>query len=209
MTAHVAVCVPSRDMVSSGFAFDMCRAVVKADCDVSLLNVQGTLIVNQRNELAKNAMAMGATHVLFIDDDMRFPADAIDRLLAHDKDIVAVNYPTRKFPIQPVAFANDKTNDRVVTQPDSTGLEKVASVGMGLMLVKTDVFVKIGMPYFMIGFSPATEAYTGEDIFFCRKARAAGFDVHIDHDLSKEVKHTGAIEFQHEHIWASNGDQQL
>ena len=209
MTAHVAVCVPSRDMVHSGFAFDLCRAVAKAECDISLLNVQGTLIVNQRTSLAQSAIEMGATHVLYLDDDMRFPSDTIDRLLAHDKDVVAVNYPTRKFPIQPVAFADDKSHNRVFTNPDSTGLEKVAAVGMGVMLVKTDVFVKIGMPYFMIGYSPATAQYTGEDVYFCRKARAAGVDIYIDHDLSKEVKHTGAIEFQHEHIWAANGDQHV
>jgi len=202
---HVAVCVPSRDMVSAGFAFDLCRMVVRADCDVSLLNIQGTLIVNQRTDLAKQAIAMGATHILYLDDDMRFPADTLDRLLAHNKAIVAANYATRKFPIQPVAFANDEDLTRVHTNPDSTGLESVSSVGMGVMLVKSEVFDKIGLPYFMIGFSMKNQEFTGEDIFFCRKARAAGFDVYVDHDLSKEVKHTGTLDFQHDHIWATQG----
>jgi hypothetical protein len=31
------------------------------------------------------------------------------------------------------------------------------------------------------------------------KAREAGFDVLIDHDLSKEIKHIGCFEFRHEH----------
>lgn len=200
---HVAVCVPSRDVVSAGFAFDLCRMVAQADCNVSLLNIQGTLIVNQRTDLARQAMAMGATHILYLDDDMRFPADTMDRLLKHKKDIVAANYPTRKFPIQPVAFANDTDLTRVPTNADSTGLETVSSVGMGVMLVNVEVFDKIGLPYFMIGFSPKNQEYTGEDIFFCRKARQAGYQIYIDHDLSKEVKHTGSLDFQHEHVWAT------
>lgn len=205
MTPHVAIAAPTRDMVHAGFAFDLARMIGRANVDISLLNSQGTLIVNQRTDLAKEAIKMGATHVLFLDDDMRFPADALDRLLAHDKGIVAVNYPTRKFPIQPVAFANDTDLTRVHTNADSTGLEAVASVGMGVMLVKTEVFDKIGLPYFMIGFSVKTQEYTGEDIFFCRKARQAGYEVFIDHDLSKEIKHTGSLDFQHDHIWATQG----
>lgn len=209
MTTHVAVCVPARDMVNAGFAFDLARAVGAAECGVSLLTSMGTLIVNQRTALATDAIEMGATHVLWLDSDMRFPIDTIGRLLAHDKDIVAANYSTRKFPLKPVAFANDQSWDTVPTNPDSTGLELVAAVGMGVMLVKTEVFAKIGMPYFMIGYSPKTQEYSGEDIYFCRKARSVGYEIFIDHDLSKEVKHTGAIDFQHEHIWASNGNQQL
>lgn len=207
MTAHVAICVPSRETVVAGFAFDLARMIARAECDVSLLNSAGTLIVNQRTDLAKEAIRAGATHVLYLDDDMRFPSDTLDRLLAHNKEIVAANYVTRKFPIQPVAFANDTDLTRVTTQPESTGLEAVASVGMGVMLVKTEVFDKIGLPYFMIGFSPKSQEYTGEDIFFCRKARQAGFGVFIDHDLSREVRHTGTLEFQHEHVWATQNAQ--
>jgi GT2 family glycosyltransferase len=190
-------------MVNSGFAYDLAGLTAYTQVPLFLLQSQGTLIVNQRTELIKNALEEDVTHILFIDTDMRFPMSTLERLMAHDKDIVAVNYPTRKFPIQPVAFANDQTNDRVYTEKDSIGLESVASVGMGIMLIKASIFDKIKLPYFMIGFSAAHQEYTGEDIFFCRKARAAGYEVFIDHDLSKEVKHTGAIDFEHEHIWAT------
>ena len=199
----VAICLPCRDMVNSGFAYDLAGLTAYTQVPLFLLQSQGTLIVNQRTELIKNALEEDVTHILFIDTDMRFPMSTLERLMAHDKDIVAVNYPTRKFPIQPVAFANDQTNDRVYTEKDSIGLESVASVGMGIMLIKASIFDKIKLPYFMIGFSAAHQEYTGEDIFFCRKARAAGYEVFIDHDLSKEVKHTGAIDFEHEHIWAT------
>ena len=206
----VGICVPCRDMVSSGFAFDLANLVgFTSSADLALITISGTLIVNQRTGLAQSSMDMGCTHVLFIDSDMRFPKDGLERLLAHDKDIVAANYCTRKFPMNPVAFSNDQNSDRVFTNPDSTGLEPVAAIGMGFMLIKCEVFEKIAEPYFMIGYSQANKVYTGEDIYFCRKARSAGYEVLLDHDLSKEIGHTGEMDFRHEHIWATYGDSNV
>jgi len=40
-----------------------------------------------------------------------------------------------------------------------------------------------------------------QDVFFCNKARAAGFKIWIDHDVSKEIGHVGTFEFKHDHTW--------
>jgi hypothetical protein len=162
-----------------------------------LFQNQGTLIVNQRQELAQASLDAGATHILFIDADMRFPKDAIFRLLQRDEAIVAANYSTRKLPLQPVAFRDDTTTERVYTEQDDTGLESVAAIGMGLMLIKAEVFQKMPKPWFFVPYQNGI--YTGEDIFFCRTAREFGFEVLLDHDLSKEVRHIGAFEFSNAH----------
>jgi hypothetical protein len=39
-------------------------------------------------------------------------------------------------------------------------------------------------------------------VFFCRKAREAGYEVLVDHDLSHQVKHIGTFEYSHEGAWA-------
>ena len=201
MQVTVSVCVPCRDVVDSGFAFDLARCVAAhtaATRDrVLLFQNQGTLIVNQRQELAQASLDVGATHILFIDADMRFPKDAIFRLLQRDEAIVAVNYSTRKLPLQPVAFRDDTTTERVYTEQDDTGLESVAAIGMGLMLIKAEVFHKMPKPWFFVPYQNGI--YTGEDIFFCRTAREFGFEVLLDHDLSKEVRHIGAFEFSNAH----------
>jgi hypothetical protein len=201
MQATVSVCVPCRDVVDSGFAFDLARCVAAhtaATRDrVLLFQNQGTLIVNQRQELAQASLDAGATHILFIDADMRFPKDAIFRLLQRDEAIVAANYSTRKLPLQPVAFRDDTTTERVYTEQDDTGLESVAAIGMGLMLIKAEVFQKMPKPWFFVPYQNGI--YTGEDIFFCRTAREFGFEVLLDHDLSKEVRHIGAFEFSNAH----------
>jgi hypothetical protein len=67
------------------------------------------------------------------------------------------------------------------------------------MLVQSEVFTKIGKPYFALGYSPADDNYVGEDFFFCKKAREKGYQILIDQGLSKEVRHVGEMEYTHEH----------
>ena len=45
-----------------------------------------------------HALAVDATHILWLDSDMRFPADTLGRLLARNRDIVGANYCARRFP---------------------------------------------------------------------------------------------------------------
>jgi hypothetical protein len=100
---------------------------------------------------------------------MRFPKDALVRLLAHDEDIVCANYAKRRFPTEPIAVRKNQPGDdaehvdRVYTEPDSTGLVEVDYCGMGVMLVKADVYKKMEFPWFAIPWVPAAEDYIGED----------------------------------------------
>ena len=88
----VGVCVPARDMVHTGFAFDFARMVghdVKYRCNddtngLKLYTMAGTLIFDQREGLVKAALSEGCTHVLFIDSDMRFPPDLISIMLSRE-----------------------------------------------------------------------------------------------------------------------------
>jgi hypothetical protein len=89
--------------------------------------------------------------------------------------------------------------DRVYTDDDSTGLVEVDYCGMGVMLVKTDVYKKMDFPWFAIPWVPAAEDYIGEDVWFCRRASENGFKTMVDQDLSKEVHHIGTFEYKHEH----------
>jgi hypothetical protein len=170
---------------------------------VSLKISQGTLIANQRAELSLDAMQENCSHVLFVDSDMRFPQDMIGRLLKHDLDIVATNCARRRMPTGPTAQLYKENGDRelVWTMPDSTGLQEVGSVGMGVMLIKSNVFAALSEPWFETPWRHDKRGYIGEDVFFCQKAAAAGFKIHIDHDVSKEIGHIGTFEFKHDHTW--------
>lgn len=202
---HVAICIPARDQVHTSFSY----ALTNMACEWSVQNVpkghalalyhsKGTLIANQRQDLARVAMEGGASHILWLDSDMKFPKNTLERLLAHDLPIVAASYATRRIPVRTVAFENDQDWTCVYTEDGSTGLQEVASVGMGCMLVKTEVYASMPKPWFAIGYSASADCFIGEDIYFCRKARTLGYKVMIDHDLSKEVRHIGEMEYCHE-----------
>jgi len=208
---NVAICVPARDHVNTGFAYDLALlsarwyggAPAGSKFDVHFVN--GTLIADQRHKLARMALAGNADYVLFLDSDMRFPSYLLEKLIAHDKDIVACNYATRRLPVKTVAFRDFATLECIYSH-DRTGLEEVDAIGMGAMLIKTDVFRKLPQPWFNISWLPSGGIWVGEDMYFCKLAQAHGFKVLVDHDLSKDVKHIGTMEFTHDHAEACRED---
>jgi hypothetical protein len=161
-----------------------------------IYQVPGTLIFDQRERLAEQAIKDGADAILWVDSDMRFPKDALQILLSRKLPIVGVNATTRRFPCLPTALDLDpETNDLVkVTSKDKTGLEQVMGVGFGMVLIRKEVFEKTQKPWFW--FERTDKGGTiGEDIYFCAKAFDAGFQTVVDHDLSKHIRHVGTYEY--------------
>jgi hypothetical protein len=183
----IVVATPTRDTVTAGFCGDLVK-LCRRHPDLKFAAVTGIYIANLRNMAVNLARQVGASHVLFIDSDMRFPEDTVDRLLAADKDIVASNCIMRTMPEWWVA----RKNGAMVSSYGKSGLEDVDTVGCGVMLIKLSVFDRLPSPWFSTPFNGSD--HTGEDVYFCQQARIAGFDIWIDHDLSQDVRHTGTVE---------------
>lgn len=168
--------------------------------DQGIYTVAGTLIFNQREKLAQSALDEGADYILWIDADMRFPKDTIQRLMAHDKPIVGVNATTRSIPVTATAknleidFENKINHWKAVSSKGKTGLERVTAIGCGVMMVKREVFEKTPQPWFWFEMLPG-DKLLGEDVFFCVKASDAGFETWVDHGLSNEIGHVGSYTF--------------
>jgi hypothetical protein len=209
MSYRLAILLPCRDIVHTSFAYDLARLTaywsarhVPNGGALHLYTSQGTLIADQRQSLVLEALKVNADYMLHLDTDMRFPKDIVDRFHAHDKDVVAANYSTRRLPCKPVAFGDATCRNLVYTKADSTGLEEVYAIGMGAMLERASVYKKLGLPFFSIGYSQAAQDFFGEDVFHAHKLREAGVKIYVDHDVSKEVKHIGNFEFSNEHAEA-------
>jgi hypothetical protein len=198
----ITICIPTRDMVNSGFAIDLAMLATRAYSDIApgykfnVSMISGTLIADQRTKLAQMAIESRSDYILFLDSDMRFPSDLLSEMVKHDKDIVACNYTTRRAPIKTVAFS-DFASLQCIYSYGKSGLEEVDAVGMGAMLIKTEVFRKIPMPWFNISYLPSGKIYIGEDIYFCKLAQSHGYTVYIDHTLSQRVGHTGSVDYWH------------
>ena len=204
---RIAISLACMDQVESGFAYDLAKlmgysGVVLVARDLADLRVNmlsSSILACSRNDLAHEAMQSGCTHILCLDSDMRFPMNSLERLLMHNKDIVGINYVTRKPPPGFVAFKKKGwTNEehvRLETNATATGLEKVEAIGFGMVLIKTDVFRKIPYPGFETWYDEKTTMWIGEDVDFCLKAAEAGYEIWVDQDLSKECAHIGRLEY--------------
>lgn len=183
----IVVATPTRDTVTAGFAGDLVK-LCRRHPDLRFAALLGIYIANLRQMGVTLARQVGASHILFLDSDMRFPEDTLDRLLAAGKDIVAANYVQRTMPEWWVA----RKQGASVSSAGRTGYERVESVGCGVMLITLSVFDTLPQPWFSTPFNGSE--HIGEDLYFCQHARAKRFDVWIDHDLSQAVGHTSAIE---------------
>lgn len=209
---RLVIAIPSQDLVNAGFMFDLAGSLAGLkDCPnlkLQLLNNRGTILPQQRHSLATLALESKPTHILWLDADMRFPVDTILRLIAHDVDVVAANYATRRAPIIPTAEI--ERNELVFQNEDAIGLLEVSHVGMGVMLTKAHVFEKIPKPWFATGWDRTGELFVGEDVFFCRQLRKAGVKINIDMALSNEVRHCGEFQYtlRHANVTLEKAKQQ-
>ena len=203
---RIAVCVPCRDSVLAGFAFDMARMcsyeAKRGVNDVHLLQMPGTLIFTQREKLVDEALEWGADYVLWIDSDMRFPANTIEIMLARQVPILGVNATTRREPVMPTAMnlkldRSDNEVKQVWTKIESRGkqgIEQVTAVGFGVTLIKTDVFKKVPKPWHDVIWTDHGNVI-GEDVSFCVKCLEQDIPVFVDHELSMHIGHIGTKTF--------------
>lgn len=192
----IAICVPSRDTVHAGFALCLANLTARLSSDnieFDILINLGSVIANQRNMLVTQATEKNATHILFLDSDMHFPATVVNRFLATNKKIIAANYSTRIKPQKSVAFTDPNNLNARLNK--STGIHEVFAVGLGCMLIDITVFDSIPKPWFNYAWNEDTEDLSGEDIYFCKQLNDFGFDVCVDCDTSSLVAHYGTKAF--------------
>jgi hypothetical protein len=188
----LAICVPVRDTIHSGFTYCLTELVAKLVTDKIEYNLyfeNGSILPDQRNRLVDSAKRDECTEILWLDSDMVFPPDVYFGLSKRKRSVVACNYSTRHWPFRSVAFTSDKDMDNRLTK--RKGLHEVASVGMGVMLTDMKVFEKLHLPYFSFKYDRKTESYIGEDVEFCRTARDYDFKIYVDADLSEKCAHLG------------------
>jgi len=191
----IAIGVPTGGLMKSKTAFSIIETIRNnKDLDFFPIFQYGSYVCENRERIVDIACMGLCSHILFVDDDMSFGSDTLSRMLAHDKDIVGTLYNFRKMPRETVVKFFDENGNTVNSIPEiPQELFKVAGIGTGLALVKTDVFDKIESPYFPIDRDKEGNIVLTEDIGFCERARDKGFDVWLDPTIS--VGHIGLIAF--------------
>lgn len=127
----------------------------------------------------------GATHVFFIDKDVLPPMDAIERLLAHDKDVVVGATPIYKGePVWSVMkYTPEETIDNIFNPIPYKELPKklfrAHHFGGTTVLIKRHVLEKMQYPWYQDVFAPGA-LLLGQDLFFTAKAKQMGFELWCD-----------------------------
>ena len=137
-----------------------------------------------RNAGARILLDHGAEWILFIDSDMQFAPTALAQLISHDVDIVGADYRYRGPPYQKMG-----TYDPDTMPQSESGLVEREYLGLGLFLVKAEVLSKVSPPWFARVYD--TPEMMTEDVFFCGRARDAGYKVWCDLEVTKETLHLG------------------
>jgi hypothetical protein len=194
----LAVLVPCKDTLHSAHAMALIELVkfnTMNGIDTQVFMDTSTILLNQRERLAAEAINLGSEYMLWLDSDMVVPATTAVRLLAHNEPVVAANYVRRQFPIKGVAYQKIGDWFDPLTFDVKDELVSVEGVGMGCFLMKTEIFTKLAKPWFDFGWTPETNDWLGEDMLLCQKIMNAGYSIKVDTVLSREISHLGTWAF--------------
>lgn len=198
----IMIAVPAMEMVNAEFAQHLAMAAanmvangIKINCAFNI----GSVITIARRNLVEIFLKSDFDYIWWVDSDMKFPIDAPIRLLQRQKPIVGVNYRRRRFPNPTfTGMSGDAGSFReFVTNENSPAMEQIDVLPHGCVLVKREVYEKIPHPHYLQEFIPDLNLEIGEDIFFCQKAKQAGYEIWCDQELSREVAHIGIFHFNY------------
>lgn len=210
------IAIPCMDKVDTLFMSSVLGLRRPSDMLIHFDIKKGSMIYDARNEVAIDAITQESDRVLWIDSDMRFRSDMLERLSARIDmgcEMVCGLFFKRVLPTMPVIY---KRLEPPIVNPDGTKtkqieaytdypentLFEVEACGFGAVMMTTEL-IKAVWDAFGPAFMPLD--WCGEDMAFCYKARQLGRTIWCDSSI--KVGHLGQIEFG-EATWKNQGKQE-
>lgn len=173
--------------------------------ETPVLFMQNSLVYDARNLLAAYAMDNGFDRVLWLDSDVTFEPDMLNRLHAdmdEGRELVCGLCFKRRQPIEPCIYKavySTKEDGKIMPHADAylnypqDSIFEVAACGFGAVLTSVDLLRRVykdcGLPFSpQIGF--------GEDLSFCKRCEALGVKMYCDSRI--KVGHIGYTSFSEE-----------
>ncbi len=154
-----------------------------------------------RNQMVTRFLKSDCTHLMFIDDDVTFPADGIIKLIDHDLDLVGGIYPLK---LEEAAFPV-----RIEEGQPLGKLIECQGIPTGFMLIKRELIERMidAMPerkftepntgiehYDLFACERVDGVWWGEDYRFCQLATEHGAKIFCDTTI--EMTHIGTKEYK-------------
>lgn len=207
----IFIAVPSLDTVPALFCQSL--ALLQRAGDTMIGFEVGSLVYNARNNLARQAIKAEADYVLWLDSDMVFSPDMLQRMMKvskeNDIDFLTGLCFRRKPPYTPCLFDKLERLENgagasytaLMSVPD--GRFKVGGCGFAGVLMTTDVILSVSAKFGGRMFDPLPGF--GEDVAFCWRARQCGYDIWCDSEI--ELGHVGNCIVTRKYFEAYNSEE--
>lgn len=196
----IGVGIPTPDQVDSQFAINNLTQIITytrkhlPNVDLTVCTERGVRTDRNRNTILQSFIELEVDYVLWLDADMIYPMDIIERYLElqdkhKDPAVIGCLYFQRGTPHKPIGYV-DSGDPKKPFRPLMPQLVKrgniyeVAGLGYGGMFVDMRVYEKLGdkkwTRYGENFYNPQAE--TGNlthDLVFCRDVREAGMKVFL------------------------------
>lgn len=199
MTRKLLIAIPSFDTMRVEFVrslMALCQKLHDDDVWFEVKILEGTLVHIARDRLAKHAVNNEFTEVLWLDADMVFGPEIYEDLATHGKDMVCGMFISRHYPYVSCMFSKLFPPERI----NEYGSDpfRVAGCGFGCVLMKAHVLENVLNTNNGNCFIP--DPKLGEDLAFCQRARACGYEIWCDPTV--RIGHVGYIT-----IWPEDGNR--
>jgi FkbM family methyltransferase len=160
----------------------------------------GYTISQIRNLIAE--WAKKYDYLFSVDSDIVLPRDTLKKMIAANKDIISGLYIQRIPNTHKLEIYMDTANNGCTNIPyhlvKDRGVVEIAACGMGAALIKSEVFQKLEYPHFYYKEALTMKETVSEDVYFCKKARNAGFTVWADSSIQCDHKGTNFFKVESE-----------
>ena len=179
----IMIAVPCMDQCPTPFVQSLATLRKVGDCELAVKS--GSLIYTSRNSLATRSMSNEFDYVFWLDSDMVFAPDTLERMMKtlteNNYDMVTGLYFRRVPPYSPVLFDQLDMDGEICYWSEFKEIPdkpfEVGGCGFGCVLMKTDIFFDVQGRFGQM-FAPI--ANNGEDIAFCWRARQCGYHIYCD-----------------------------
>ena len=186
----ILIAIPSGDDLAAEFVQSL-LALRPVD-HVEIKIQTGSLVYLSREILSAYAINNGFDYVLWLDTDMVFKPDLLEKLIEDDVDMAAGLFFQRRPPCEPAIWktiecgeGENRFDAKYLDYPEEQ-LFEIDACGMAAVLVKGEVLRAVHERYHRT-FEPIS-GY-GEDISFCIRAKNCGFKIWCDSRV--KVGHRG------------------
>ena len=157
-------------------------------------------IIKSREILRKKALEGNYDYFLSLEIDLFIQPDTIQKLLAHNKDIVSAYYANKRVltlknkktgelkkaliqvPIVYLQRENNKVQRALPQEVLNKGLIEVGAIGLGCVLISRKVLEKIEFRY-------VKDTKPFDDMWFCQDVKKLEYKVYLDGNINIEHKH--------------------